>query len=78
MYSKVNQLYIFIYPFFPRFFSHISYYRVLSRVPCAMQVVLVSYLSSVLRRETVLTSAAHILGKKKKKKKRRKKKGATD
>ena len=33
MYSKVNQLCIYIYPLFIRFFSHIGHYRVLSRVP---------------------------------------------
>ena len=31
MYSKVDQLYICIYPLFFRFFSHISHYRALSR-----------------------------------------------
>ena len=36
MYNKVNQLYIYIYPLFLRFFSHIGNYRVLSRVPCAI------------------------------------------
>ena len=30
---KVIQLYIHIYSFFFRFFSHIGYYRILSRVP---------------------------------------------
>ena len=29
MYNKVNQLYIYIYPLFFRFFSHIGHYRVL-------------------------------------------------
>ena len=33
--------------FFSRFFSIIGYYRVLSRVPCAIQQVLVDYLSYV-------------------------------
>ena len=32
VYSKVNQLYIYLYPFF----SHIVYYRILSRPPCAL------------------------------------------
>ena len=36
MYSKVIQLYIYMYLFFFRFSSHIGYYRVLSRVPCAV------------------------------------------
>ena len=30
----MNQLYIYIYPLFFRFFSHTGHYRVLSRVPC--------------------------------------------
>ena len=29
-YSKVIQLYVYIYLFFFRFFSHIGYYRILS------------------------------------------------
>ena len=37
MYSILNQLYIYIYPFFLRFFSHIGHHRVLSRVPYAVQ-----------------------------------------
>ena len=44
MYGKVIQLYIHIYSFFFRFFSRIGYYRVLSRVPCAIQYVVVVYL----------------------------------
>ena len=44
LYSKVNQLYVYIYPLFFRFFSHVVYYRILSRVPCAIQQVLVDYL----------------------------------
>ena len=43
VYSKVIQLYTYIYLFFFRFFSPISYYRILSRVPCAIQQVLVVY-----------------------------------
>ena len=42
--SKLNQLYTHIYPLFFKFFSHIGHYRVLSRVPCAVQQVLVVYL----------------------------------
>ena len=36
-YSKVNQsyIYIYMYPLFFTFFSHIGHYRVLSRVLCA-------------------------------------------
>ena len=47
-YSKVIQLYIYIYSFFFRFFSHIGYYRILSRVPCAVQQALVGYLFYIL------------------------------
>ena len=43
-YCKVNYLYIYIYPFFFRFLSHIGHYQVLSRVPWAMQQVLIRYL----------------------------------
>ena len=38
------QLYIHTYSFFFSFFPHIGYQRILSRVPCAVQQVLVSYL----------------------------------
>ena len=31
VYTKVIQLYIYTYPFYFRFFSHIGYYRILSR-----------------------------------------------
>ena len=37
LYSKVNQFYVYIYPLFFRFFFHIGHYRVLRRVPCAIQ-----------------------------------------
>ena len=40
VYSKVSQLYIYIYPFFFRFFSHIGCYRILSRAPCAIYELL--------------------------------------
>ena len=36
VYSKVIQLYIYIYSFF-RFFSIVGYYRILNLVPCATQ-----------------------------------------
>ena len=36
MYSKVVQLHMFMYLFFFKFFSHVGYYRVLSRVSCAI------------------------------------------
>ena len=40
--SKMIQLHI--YSFFFRFFSHVGYHRVLSRVPCARQWIFVGYL----------------------------------
>ena len=42
--SKVVQLYLPMYIFFFKFFSYLGYYRVLSRVHCAIQYVLVGYL----------------------------------
>ena len=44
MNSRVIQSYTYIDPFFFRFFSHTGYYRILSRVPWAVQWVLVDYL----------------------------------
>ena len=43
VYSKAIQLCVYIYPFFFRFFPHIGYYKILSRVPCAIQQVMVIY-----------------------------------
>ena len=37
LYSKVNQLYIHIYPCFFRFYSHRGHYKVLNRVPCTIR-----------------------------------------
>ena len=37
MYSKVIQLYVYMYLLFFKFFSRLGYYRILSRVPCAIQ-----------------------------------------
>ena len=39
MYSEVNQLYMYIYPFFFIFFSHIGYYTILSIVLCVCVLV---------------------------------------
>ena len=39
-YSKVDQLYIYIYSLFFRFFSHWGHYRILSRLPCAIKYCL--------------------------------------
>ena len=36
MYSKVIQLCMYMYLFFLKFFPHLSYYRLLSSVPCTM------------------------------------------
>ena len=44
LYSKVNQLYVYIHPLFFGFPSHLGHHRALSRVPCATQQVLISYL----------------------------------
>ena len=44
VYSKVIQLYVYTYLFFFRFLSPLGYYRILSRVPCAIQQDLVGYL----------------------------------
>ena len=37
------QLYIYLYSFFLKFFSHLGCYRILSIAPCAIQKVLVDY-----------------------------------
>ena len=47
VYSKVVRFYIYMYLFFFKFFSHLGYYRILSRVPCAIQQVLVGYLFEI-------------------------------
>ena len=47
VYSEVNQLYVYICPRLFRFFSHIGHYRLLSRVPCVIWQVLISYLFSM-------------------------------
>ena len=46
VYSKMNQLYRYIYTLFLKFFSHIDHYRVLSRVSCAIQEVLIIYFTN--------------------------------
>ena len=55
VYSKVNQLYIYIYPLLFRFFSHIGHYRVLSRVPCAIKkmwyIYTMEYYSAIKMKE---------------------------
>ena len=40
MYSKVIQLSIYMYLFCFKFFSYTGYYRILSRVPCAIHYAL--------------------------------------
>ena len=42
--SKVNLLYVYIYHLFLGFPSHLGHHSLLSRVPCAVQLVLISYL----------------------------------
>ena len=37
LYSKVNQLYVYIYSLFFVFPSHLGHHRALSRVPCALK-----------------------------------------
>ena len=44
LYSKVNQPHVYIYPLFLGFLSHLGQHRAMSRVPCAVQSVLISYL----------------------------------
>ena len=43
-YSKMNQPYIYTYPLPFEFSSHSRHHSTLSRVPCAIQQVLISYL----------------------------------
>ena len=43
VHSKGTQPYIYMYPFFPKLPSHPGYHITLSRVPCAIQQVLVGY-----------------------------------
>ena len=40
---KVNPLYVYLYHFFFGFPSHLGHHRALSRVPCAIQQVLIIY-----------------------------------
>ena len=44
LYSKMNQLYIYIYPVFFGLPSHLGHHRALNRVPCAIEQVLISCL----------------------------------
>ena len=44
LYSEVNQLYVYIYPLLFGFPSHLGHHRAFSRVPCAIQQVIISYL----------------------------------
>ena len=44
VYSKVNQSYVYIHPLCFRFFSHAGHYRVLTRVRCAIQQLLMFYI----------------------------------
>ena len=42
--QQSDSVYIYIYMFFFTFFFFIGYFKILSRVPCAIQQVLVGYL----------------------------------
>ena len=44
LHRKVNQLYVYIHPLFFGFPSHLDHHRVLSRISCAIQSVLIIYL----------------------------------
>ena len=44
LYSKVNLLYVYIYPLFFGFPSHVGHHRALSRVSCTQQQVPIIYL----------------------------------
>ena len=44
LYSKVNQPYVYMHSLFFGFPSHLGHHRAPSRVPCATQSVLISYL----------------------------------
>ena len=44
LYSKVNQLCVYIYPLSFQFPSHLGHHRASSRVPYAIQQILISYL----------------------------------
>ena len=44
LYSRLNQFYVCIHPLFFRFPSHSGHHRALSKVPCAIWWVLISYL----------------------------------
>ena len=43
VYSKMTQLHIYVYLFFLKFFSCLGYYRILYRIPCVIQQVIVDY-----------------------------------
>ena len=47
VYHKGIRLYIHMYLSFSKFFSHVCYDRILSRVPCAIQQVLAIYLLTI-------------------------------
>ena len=61
VYSNLIQLYIHIYPFFFRFFSHIGHYILLSRVPCAINNLGLTY--THLSSETYFQSRQGIVNK---------------
>ena len=65
VYQKVNQLCMYIYPLFFRFFSHICQNRALSRVFCAIQQVLVGYVFYIqqcvfVNRKLLINPSSHL------------------
>lgn len=44
LHSKANQLYVYIHPFLFGFLSHLGHHRALTRVPCAVQQLPISYI----------------------------------
>ena len=52
--NRVKQIYT--YPLCFRFFFHVDHYRVLNRVPCAIQQVLIDYLLNIQQHVSVNSS----------------------
>ena len=60
-YSKVNQLYVYIYPLFFAFPYHLGHNRALRRVLCAIQEVLISYLFYTWNQECIYVNPNYSL-----------------
>ena len=54
--SKEIQSYIYICVFFFKFFSHLGYYRILSRLPCAIDFQQISLLAIYFKYSSVYLS----------------------